>query len=34
MLVFKMFDRAIEKNPDAKPIFHSDRGFQYTDSVK
>lgn len=29
-LVFKMFDKAIEKYPDAKPIFHSDRGFQYT----
>lgn len=32
-LVFKMFDRAVEKNPDAKPIFHSDRGYQYTGSV-
>ena len=29
-LVFKTFDKAIEKNPNAKPIFHSDRGFQYT----
>lgn len=29
-LVFTMFDRAIENNPDEKPIFHSDRGFQYT----
>ena len=29
-LVFKTFDKAIEKNPAAKPIFHSDRGFQYT----
>lgn len=29
-LVFKMFDRAIKKHPGAKPIFHSDRGFQYT----
>ena len=29
-LVFNMFDKAIEKFPDAKPIFHSDRGFQYT----
>ncbi len=29
-LVFKTFDKAIEANPDAKPIFHSDRGFQYT----
>ncbi|MBK5254365.1 MAG: hypothetical protein JJE03_07925, partial [Peptostreptococcaceae bacterium] len=23
-LVFKTFDKAIEKNPEAKPIFHSD----------
>ena len=29
-LVFKTFDQAIASNPDAKPIFHSDRGFQYT----
>lgn len=29
-LVFKMFDKAIKKHPGAKPIFHSDRGFQYT----
>ena len=32
-LVFKMFDRAVLKHPGAKPIFHSDRGFQYTNSV-
>lgn len=32
-LVFKMFDRAVQKNPEAKPIFHSDRGFQYTNSI-
>lgn len=32
-LVFKMFDRAIKKYPEAKPIFHSDRGFQYTNRV-
>lgn len=25
-----MFDKAMAKHPDAKPIFHSDRGFQYT----
>ena len=31
-LVFKMFDKAVAKNPDAKPIFHSDRGFQYTNN--
>ncbi len=29
-IVFKMFDNAIEKYPNAKPIFHSDRGAQYT----
>lgn len=32
-LVFDTFDAAILKNPDAKPIFHSDRGFQYTSKV-
>lgn len=29
-LVFETFDRAITLNPGAKPLFHSDRGFQYT----
>ena len=29
-LVFKTFDRAVKANPDAHPLFHSDRGFQYT----
>lgn len=29
-LVFETFDLAHEQHPDAKPIFHSDRGFQYT----
>lgn len=29
-LVFKTFDKAVHNNPDAHPIFHSDRGFQYT----
>lgn len=32
-LVFDTFDRAIKKNPDAHPLFHSDRGFQYTNRV-
>ena len=32
-LVFRMFDRAISNNPDARPVFHSDRGFQYTNNV-
>lgn len=29
-LVFDTFDAAIETNPDAHPLFHSDRGYQYT----
>lgn len=29
-LVFETFDLAHEQYPDAKPIFHSDRGYQYT----
>lgn len=29
-LVFDTFDLAISKNPDAHPLFHSDRVFQYT----
>ena len=29
-LVFKTFDRAVKANSDAHPLFHSDRGFQYT----
>ena len=29
-LVFKTFDEAVKANPDAHPLFHSDRGFQYT----
>lgn len=32
-IVFKMFDNARKKYPDAKPIFHSDRGFQYTSKI-
>ncbi len=32
-LVFKTFDKAIAANPGAKPLFHSDRGFQYTSKV-
>ena len=32
-LVFKMFDRARQKYPEAKPIFHSDRGVQYTNNT-
>ena len=29
-LVFTMFDNARKKHPNAKPILHSDRGYQYT----
>lgn len=32
-LVFDTFDKAVELNPDARPIFHSDRGFQYTNQI-
>lgn len=29
-LVFSTFEIAVAENPDAHPIFHSDRGYQYT----
>jgi putative transposase len=29
-LAFKTFDIAHLEHPNAKPIFHSDRGYQYT----
>ena len=29
-LVFETFDAAVKNHPGAKPLFHSDRGFQYT----
>jgi transposase InsO family protein len=32
-LVFDTFDVAVALYPDAKPLFHSDRGFQYTNKV-
>jgi transposase InsO family protein len=32
-LAFETFDLAIQKYPDAKPLFHSDRGYQYTSKV-
>lgn len=32
-LIFKTFDRAVTLNPNARPVFHSDRGFQYTSRV-
>lgn len=30
LLVFDTFDAAVAANLDARPIFHSDRGYQYT----
>ena len=32
-LVYDTFDAAVAANPNAHPIFHSDRGFQYTNRV-
>ena len=32
-LVLDTFRKAIQANPEARPIFHSDRGFQYTSKV-
>ncbi|WOO39214.1 IS3 family transposase [Anaerocolumna sp. AGMB13020] len=32
-LVFDTFDAAIETNPGVCPLFHSDRGFQYTNRI-
>ena len=32
-LVFDTFDAAVAKYPDAHPLFHSDRGFQYTSKM-
>ena len=29
-LVYSTFEQAVAANPDATPIFHSDRGYQYT----
>lgn len=29
LLVFETLDKAIDANPNANPLFHSDRGFQY-----
>lgn len=29
-LVFKTLDKAVKYNPNARPLFHSDRGYQYT----
>lgn len=32
-LVMNTFDSAVAKAPDAHPLFHSDRGFQYTSTM-
>jgi len=32
-LVFDTFDLAVAAHPAAKPLFHSDRGFQYTNKT-
>lgn len=32
-LVFENFHEAVALNPDALPLFHSDRGFQYTSKI-
>ena len=32
-LVYENFDEAVTRNPDAHPLFHSDRGFQYTNRI-
>lgn len=32
-LVFDTLDLALEYNPTASPLFHSDRGFQYTNKI-
>ena len=32
-LVFDTLDDAVRENPDAHPLFHSDRGFQYTNRM-
>ena len=32
-LVFDTFDAAVRENPNAHPLFHSDRGYQYTNRI-
>jgi putative transposase len=32
-LVFETFDKALATNPDVSPLFHSDRGYQYTSKI-
>lgn len=33
LLANETFEEAVKRNPNAKPMFHSDRGFQYTNRV-
>ena len=33
LLVYDTFEQAVAMNPDAHPLFHSDRGSQYTSNV-
>lgn len=33
LIVFETFDIARQNHPEVKPIFHSDRGFQYTSKL-
>lgn len=33
LLVYDTFEQAVATNPDAHPLFHNDRGFQYTNNV-
>lgn len=33
LIVFDTFNKAVDTNPGAHPLFHSDRGFQYTNRV-
>ncbi|MFR6664453.1 DDE-type integrase/transposase/recombinase [Gemmiger sp.] len=32
-IVFDTFKATVKANPDAHPLFHSDRGFQYTNQT-
>ena len=32
-LVFRTFEQAVKANPNAHPLLHSDRGFQYTGRI-
>lgn len=32
-LVFETFNEAVANNPTAQPLFHNDRGFQYTNKI-